>query len=368
MKRNCLQSIFRSFLHGTLVWGAVHNNTHNGIMGLFQEGLIEVSVTPLIITAPRYEIVDFTTYTYVTTGTIIFRHPQEGLRNAFLQPLAAWVWWLMLAIVFFSSTLIWLSMRFQTKKPRIIVSIARALVMTVGVLCQQGLIQNFRKLSTRFILLTLLGFSMMIYQFYSSYITSSLLTKSPKTLNTLRQLIDSKLEVAVEDVSYNHFFFEEPPEPIFQELFEKKIKKKNYFLNVTWGLELVKKGGFAYNVDTSYGYRVVEKSFDDDEICELHELPELLYPIKITSPAVLKKSPLKEFFTVGIQRLRESGIIDYQNQQWTTKKPKCAKSNTVFKPVDIYQSFTVFMFLAMAIGLSFGVLFGEIIYYRLVEC
>ena len=353
---------FSYFLHRTSLWGKVYNNTQDGIMGLFQKGLIEVSISPLLITTARYNVCDFTAYTYVTTATVIFRHPQEGLRNVYLTPFQIYVWLSILGTILIATVLIWLSMRFKKKKPRKIVSIARALVMTVGTLCQQGLIENFRKLSMRFILLTLLGFSLIIYQFYSSFIVGSLLTKSPKTLNTLRQLIDSNLEVGIEDISYNHFFFECPPDKITQELYEKKIEKENNFLNVTTGLKLVKKGGFAFHLDTSYGYGVVKKTFDDDEICEM-----LLFATRPCFPAVAKKSPLKELFTVGIQRLREAGIIDYQNKKFTTKKPKCTTSNTEVKPVDIKQSWSIFIFLALAIAVSFVLLIGEMFYFKFIQ-
>lgn len=61
--------------------------------------------------------------------------------------------------------------------------------------------------SRRFIvvIILLLGFSM--FQFYSASIVGSLLMQKPKTIKTLRNLIDSSLKIGIEDIVYNKDFF-----------------------------------------------------------------------------------------------------------------------------------------------------------------
>lgn len=40
-------------------------------------------------------------------------------------------------------------------------------------------------------------FSVVIYQFYGSFIVGSLLTETPKTIKTMRQLLNSRLEFGI---------------------------------------------------------------------------------------------------------------------------------------------------------------------------
>lgn len=54
-------------------------------------------------------------------------------------------------------------------------------------------------------IILLLGFS--IFQFYSASVVGTLLMQKPKTIKTLRNLIDSSLKTGIEDIVYNKDFF-----------------------------------------------------------------------------------------------------------------------------------------------------------------
>lgn len=53
----------------------------------------------------------------------------------------------------------------------------------------------------------ILLFGFLVFQFYSASIVGSLLMEKPKTIKTLRNLIDSSLDVGIEDIVYNKDFF-----------------------------------------------------------------------------------------------------------------------------------------------------------------
>lgn len=57
-------------------------------------------------------------------------------------------------------------------------------------------------LAGRFMTFNILIFSLVFYQFYSASIVSSLLQMPPKTLRTLKQLLDSNLLLAIEKTPY----------------------------------------------------------------------------------------------------------------------------------------------------------------------
>lgn len=62
--------------------------------------------------------------------------------------------------------------------------------------------------SGRCIVLTVLTFSFAIYQYYSASIMSSLLIEKPRTIRTVQDVINSSLDVGVEDIPYNRNYFE----------------------------------------------------------------------------------------------------------------------------------------------------------------
>lgn len=326
---------------------------------------IELSITPFLILPERLDFIDFTVLTWTTTLTVIFLHPQTGLKNIFLEPLSAWVWILTLVLMFVVSCLVTITTKLHFGRVRKITFI-RAFITTFAIMCQQGFIESFQKLSTRMLLLSSILFSLIIYQFYSSYIVSSLLTDPPKTITTLRKLIDSDLDVGIESTSYTKDFFEKTTDSLSKELFaKKKIRQKNNILTAEEGLEKLKKGGFAFTVDTSYAYKILKKTLNDDETCELHEIfIKALIPRRPLRPAVLKRSPLREFFVVGMQRLKESGIIDYHNQRWSDSKPKCVKSQAAVKTVRMEEASAIFLFLFFAILTSFCVLSFELVHFK----
>src|SRR5690349_14927920 len=147
------------------------------------------------------------------------------------------------------------------------ISGVRAFVLTLGVFCQQGFAEIPRKLSTRLFLFTTIVCSLIIYQFYSSFIVSSLLTESPKTINTIRKLIDSRLHVGIEEQNYNYDFFDKTNDKVALELFKKKIEKQKNFFDIDEGVKRMHKGGFAFQVDTSNAYRLISDTFTEEEIC-----------------------------------------------------------------------------------------------------
>ena len=62
-------------------------------------------------------------------------------------------------------------------------------------------------ISIRIIFLMLMVAVMFIYTAYSAYIVA-LLQSSSTSIQTLKDLLDSRLEMGVHDIDYNKFYFE----------------------------------------------------------------------------------------------------------------------------------------------------------------
>lgn len=71
----------------------------------------------------------------------------------------------------------------------------------------KGSSETPRNTSRRCIIMLVLLFGFLVFQFYSASIVGSLLMVKPKTIKTLRNLIDSPLDVGIEDIVYNKDFF-----------------------------------------------------------------------------------------------------------------------------------------------------------------
>lgn len=66
---------------------------------------------------------------------------------------------------------------------------------------------KIKLLSLKCITFLTLLFGFIIYQFYSASIVGSLLMTKPKTIKTLKDLIDSDLKIAIEDIVYTRDYF-----------------------------------------------------------------------------------------------------------------------------------------------------------------
>lgn len=113
-------------------------------------------------------------------------------------------------------------------------------------------------ISTRIFTLTTLTFSVFIFQFYGSFIVGSLLTETPKTIKTMKQLMHSGLDFAIDEFPYVQDVFAHSQEESAITLYNKIMAQPKPLLNVFAGLDLVKKGSLAFNTDGIYAYAILK--------------------------------------------------------------------------------------------------------------
>lgn len=93
-------------------------------------------------------------------------------------------------------------------------------------------------------------FSVLIFQFYSSFIVGSLLTEAPKNIKTVKQLLNSRFEFGIDLVPYVLDNFHSASEPSTVELYNKIMKNPGKVLMpLQTGLKSLKQGGFVFNTD-----------------------------------------------------------------------------------------------------------------------
>ncbi|EAA10462.5 AGAP004923-PA, partial [Anopheles gambiae str. PEST] len=250
----------------------------------------------------------------------------------------------------------------------------------------------------------ILLFGYLMYQYYSASIVGTLLMEQPKSIKTLRNLIDSRLTLGIEDIPYSRDYFvvsdcfismdpakivlqkhtrtnqknRLPHTPNYQrttdadslelhrtriEYYEPKTgRNESNFLAAADGLQLVREGGYAFHVAISAAYRIIRLTFSEREICELSEID--MFPVwsQWMVAIVQKNSPYRDVITYGLRRLNEAGLMQRQRHVWQEAKPKCVRQ---IAPTDLIVGLdavvSAFVLLCGGICLSVCVLFVEIL-------
>ncbi|XP_058835189.1 uncharacterized protein LOC131692250 isoform X2 [Topomyia yanbarensis] len=252
--------------------------------------------------------------------------------------------------------------------------ISKSILLFLGGVCQQGLSEIPHLPSGKCTSLFILLFGYLMFQYYSASIVGSLIMDPPKNIKTLRNLIDSRLTLGIEDIPYSRDYFVRTTDQDSLELYrtrisfydEKTHQNESHFLNATDGLKLVKAGGYAFHVAISAGYKIIRDSFSELEVCELTEIDMFPSSSQWMVAIVQKNSPYRDVITYGLRRLNEAGIMDHQRHVWQEPKPKCVRK---IAPTDLIVGmdsvYSAFILLLAGSMMSAGLLLIEILHHRL---
>lgn len=113
--------------------------------------------------------------------------------------------------------------------------------------------------SSRILTIAVLTFSILIYQYYSSFIVGSILTETPKNIKTIKQLMNSHLAFGQDEVPYviDNFYYAK--EESTKELYTRMMKNpEKTLMSAQTGLSLVKKGkAFSFDAFVSQLQRLI---------------------------------------------------------------------------------------------------------------
>lgn len=145
----------------------------------------------------------------------IFKTPESSnlMNSAFIRPFSPSVWISVVLIVLLGSFVFkfnymvefkMLNMREGIESP----SWYGLLVESLGNFCQQGSSFKPKSFSGKVVQISVLMCSVMVYNYYTSAIVSTLIgTPKKSDIKTLVQLANSHLELGIEDVTYEKAFF-----------------------------------------------------------------------------------------------------------------------------------------------------------------
>ncbi|XP_065075518.1 uncharacterized protein Ir64a [Ochlerotatus camptorhynchus] len=226
------------------------------------------------------------------------------------------------------------------------------------------------KCTSMFILI----FGYLMFQYYSASIVGSLLMEPPKNIRTLRNLIDSRLSLGIEDIPYSRDYFVRTTDEDSLELFRTRIsflnpktgQNESHFSNAADGLGLVKMGGNAFHVAISAGYKIIRETFSEREVCELAEIDMFPKSSQWMVAIVQKNSPYRDVITYGLRRLNEAGIMDHQRHVWQEPKPKCVRKMAATDLIVGMDSvYSAFILLLTGAVVSIGLLLIEILHHQM---
>ncbi|KAJ8730369.1 hypothetical protein PYW07_017407 [Mythimna separata] len=270
-----------------------------------------------------------------------YRIPTVGpgkFENQFLRPLSPTAWWAVIAVSGLCAALLLLSALLEQRPS----SVQYAVFSVVASICQQ-FFQDIddsgtkRSSTARQVTILVTGLScVLIYNYYTSSVVSWLLNGPPPSINSLRELLESPLELIYEDIGYTRswlqtptYYFNKRNALIEDELRKKKVfnKKKDapLLVDLVEGIKMVQRGGYAYHTEVNSANALISQTFTQDELCELGSLQSMEKTVLF--PVLQKHSPFKEFMTWSLMRLSEQGIVPCIQIRRSSFEVKCEGSS-----------------------------------------
>lgn len=200
----------------TKSWGYIQSNGQfDGLVRLLEKRLIDFGSSPLIYKLDRMPVVDYSFGSWILRSTFIYRRPKVIPKSyeIFLRPLSKSVW--LTVALFMSVIMLALRLTFRNERrihteeisTRVDSSWSFLILFTLGAFCQQGATCYPRLICSRILSVFVFLFCILIYQFYSASIVSYLLMDPPRTINDLKDLVESKLRAGVEDILIDRAYF-----------------------------------------------------------------------------------------------------------------------------------------------------------------
>uniref|UniRef100_A0A182X2Q2 Ionotropic glutamate receptor C-terminal domain-containing protein n=1 Tax=Anopheles quadriannulatus TaxID=34691 RepID=A0A182X2Q2_ANOQN len=348
--------------YGLRLWNALSTMHNLSITeNLVNEGNqqpFDLIINPVEIKQQDISKLHYTAAVHDTQTILLFLHPNvDWTRNLFLRPFTVLSWLgitaLFLAFLLLMCCILHLDrLEGQDRENGI-------LVLVLGILCQQGFIETFHSYASRITVFAMILFSMLVYQFYLTYIVSFLLVVPPKSIHTLHQLVENGFAVALENVPKNVEYLNATDDEHLLALVQKQLTQADtLYYDMAEGLELILRGRVAFLCDAHRAYQMMQTHFTDEQRCALQEV--VLISKKSTHLALAKDNPLRELFRITVHRIAGNGVMQYERSRCYADKPRCAENEVKMPEVNLDQVSSVMVLLLGAIVGSIAVLLLEL--------
>ncbi|CAH0551357.1 unnamed protein product, partial [Brassicogethes aeneus] len=356
-------------------WGYIQKKTgkFDGLVSLLERKLVDFGSSPLLFKLDRMPFVDYGFGNWILRSTFVYKRPRIEAKSyeIFLRPLSYDVWLTILVILVFITLALKIAFTIELNikhkiKSNVDPSWSFLMLFTLGAFCQQGATCYPLLFSSRILSIFVFLFCILTYQFYSASIVSYLLMDPPRSIFNLKDLVESKMQAGIEDILIDRDYFVQTTDPYAIQLYEQKIKgatNDDGFYSPFDGISLVRQGGFAFHVQTSSAYPIIEQIFTNEEICDLEEIQ--MYRTQPMYTNLQKHSPFREMLNYCMLKMVEDGKINHLRQHWDSRKPACidtAKKVTIHVSLKEFSCGLIVLIYGFLISLIF--LLMENIFYN----
>ncbi|KAL3269449.1 hypothetical protein HHI36_008519 [Cryptolaemus montrouzieri] len=240
---------------------------------------------PLFFTDSRLKWIDYIAPNTMSHLYFIFRDPPLSyVANIFTRPFHRNVWYasfLMLVLIFAIKYVIvkweWKEAIFRetieklhdATKP----SVDDIAIVQMGVVSQQGSDTELKSIAGRIAFIFSLICFMFIYTAYSGMILA-LLQSTSNMITTLDDLLNSGIDLGIEDLMYAVPYFKSNNDPVKTAIYVKKLAPKGdkAIMTLEKGIEKMRTEFFAFHTEQNSAYKVVRDTFQENEKCNLQEI------------------------------------------------------------------------------------------------
>uniref|UniRef100_A0A2A4IZW1 Uncharacterized protein n=1 Tax=Heliothis virescens TaxID=7102 RepID=A0A2A4IZW1_HELVI len=365
-------------IHFTDTWGYKINGTWNGMIGEIITGKAELCGMVTFMSLERLKVLEYFTNPTPVTVKFVFRQPPLSYQNnLFLLPFTTGVWICAGAFVLILIVVLYINTKWDIKKYEqfnkekmdqtcLPPTWSDITIFVLSAISQQGSSNELKGTLGRLVMFIVFLAFLFLYTSYSANIVA-LLQSTSNQIRTLSDLLNSKLELGVEDAPYNRYYFSAAHiagDPIKKAIFETKIapRGKPNFLSLEEGVKAMQKRPFAFNMNTGTGYRIVSAFFQEHEKCGLQEI-DYFQNAKVWLCSG-KNSPFGEMFKIGYIRIQEHGLTDRETRLIYAKKPVCSVMGSSFDSVNMVDFYPVCLMLLYGMIMAFVLLGIEIWVHR----
>ncbi|XP_052845097.1 uncharacterized protein LOC128257892 [Drosophila gunungcola] len=347
------------------------NGSFDGLMGRFQRYELDLAQLAIFMRLDRIALVDFVAETYRVRAGIMFRQPPlSAVANIFAMPFENDVWVSILMLLIITTVVLVIELLFSPHTHDM--AYMDTLNFVWGAMCQQGFYVEVRNRSARIIVFTTFVAALFLFTSFSANIVA-LLQSPSDAIRSLADLGQSPLEIGVQDTQYNKIYFTESTDPVTKNLYHKKIASKgdNVYVRPILGMERMRTGLFAYQVELQAGYQIVSDTFSEPEKCGLMELEPFQLPM-LAIPT-RKNFPYKELIRRQLRWQREVSLVNREERKWIPQKPKCEGGVGGFVSIGITECRYALGIFGCGAAASLGLFLCEFIFknfkqvYRIVK-
>uniref|UniRef100_A0A0K8TVJ1 Ionotropic Receptor n=1 Tax=Epiphyas postvittana TaxID=65032 RepID=A0A0K8TVJ1_EPIPO len=354
---------FRYNLKQVDLYGEERDGAFDGLAGQLQRAEIEVGITSMFMRSDRTRVLHYCSETVELRGAFIFRQPSKSsVSNVFLLPFSRGVWAATAAVLAAATALLAAlarQARLRAVDPMLEqLSLGETVIFTVGTVCQQGFNLVPAIASARVVMFCALMTSLFAFTSYSAKIVAILQTPSD-AIRSIDDLTRSPMTLGVQETTYKRVYFAESTLPATQQLYRKKLLPlgERAYLSVVDGVERLRTGLFAFQVEEPSGYDIISKTFTEREKCGLQQIQAFKLPM--VAVPVRRHSGYKELFATRLRWQREVGLMERSRHMWLAARPRCDAGAGGFVSVGLIDIISALHVLAAGMALSLVMLAAE---------